>query len=140
MRYSRLGYWGGQAGALAIVALAVVVVVWVLPPQLAFLKFAVLATAMVVAVIIAVWCYRSADEVILLTHKTCWFWGSIIGTVITTVATLAILVRLIALPKFLDLPACQPEVAFTYGAIFVVLIQACGFIVLWTIHNLPRHG
>ena len=83
MRYSRLGYWGLPALAIAIMVLGIFALV-ALPPGMWWLKAGFWSTVGVVVSVVALSAYRYADEVVLQTHKTAWFWGSI-GSVVTMV-------------------------------------------------------
>jgi hypothetical protein len=140
MHYSKLGYWGAQAGAIVLMALAAIVVLWLLPPQMVLLKLAVLAAVLVVAVAIALSAYRSADEVILQTHKTAWFWGGITGMVIAGVLAIAVFAQAIPIPNLMPYPLRRPEDYFADGMLAVLLIEAAGFVVFWAYHNLGRRG
>jgi hypothetical protein len=120
--------------------LAAVVVLWVLPPQMIMLKVAIVAAALIASIAIALSCYRSADEVILQTHKTSWFWGSMIGMAIVGLLALAVLAGAISVPLLMPYPHRRPEDFYAEGILAVLLVECVGFAVFWAYHNFARRG
>jgi hypothetical protein len=132
MRFSRFGYWGAQAAAVGAMAIALALTA-LLPPDLHLLKAGILAITLVVTFTIGLSSYRSADEVILQTHKTAWFWGSFCGLIVAALVTIAVLAHVVALPSFQAASQQSPEQNFASGVVLVVLAQAAGFITFWII-------
>ncbi len=83
MRYSRLGYWGLPTLAVAIMVLGLGVL-FAMPHGMIWLKAGVWSAVGIVGATTALAAFRYADEVVLETQKTAWFWGSI-GAVIAMV-------------------------------------------------------
>jgi hypothetical protein len=140
MRYSRLGYWGLQAVAIGLLLVTAAIVMWVLPAKMVLLRTGLLAIALVATFAVGLLCYRSADEVILQTHKTCWFWGSMAGILVAALAMMAIFVGAMPVPDLLRSPLNRPDVFFADGIVFALLLEAAGFVVFWAYHNLARRG
>lgn len=140
MRYSQLKYCGAQIGAVAFVAVACVVVLWILPRDMIVAKGAVLAGASVIGILVGLSAYRNADEVILHTHKTAWFWGSMAAYVVITPLMIAVMLGTMPVPALLPFPHKTPADWFTEGVIVMILVQCAGFVVFWAYHNLGRRG
>jgi hypothetical protein len=140
MRYSRFGYWGAQAGAVLLTAVAAVVALWILPPDMIAVKAVLIAVVSVIAVAIALTCYRSADEVILETHKTAWFWGSMAAAAVIGPVAVAILAGAIPMPLLMPYPHLRPEDYYAEGILAVLAVECVGFVVFWAYHNLGRRG
>lgn len=139
MRYSPLGYWGRQIAGVGLLALATAIVFWALPPNLPLLRYAVLTVASVVAVVVILSAYAKADEVILQTHKTAWFWGSM--ATLAAIPPFAIAMAWNLLPVPLLFPALnRPVDYFLQGMLFLLLLQSVAFLLLWAYYNLRRQG
>jgi len=139
MRYSPFGYWGRQIGAILFAVLAIVLVIWVIPPSYLALKGVLLAAISTSAIVIALSAYRKADEVILQTHKDAWFWGCMAAMAALAPLSIAILTGLMPLPRLLPFPH-RPADHFADGVVFVLLLECAGFLVLWAWYNLRRRG
>ena len=138
MQYSKLGYWGPQAGAVLLAGLAIVIVFWVLPPGLSLAKGAILAAVSVVAVAIALSAYRNADEVILQTHKTAWFWGSMATVALVPALVIAFQMHAVEILTLLHFQNRQPADYFAVGVTAILLLECIGFLVFWAYYNLRR--
>jgi hypothetical protein len=140
MRYSWQGYWGRQAVGLCFALAATAFVIWVVPPSLPALRYTILALAAAAAVAIVLSAYVKADEVILQTHKTAWFWGSM-GT-LGLLPGLMILVttQTVPVPVLLPMAHRTPSDWFIEGVLALLLVQCAGFLVLWAWYNLRRRG
>lgn len=138
MRYSWQSYWGLPIAAGGFLGVVIVLVMEVLPPQMVLLRTGILAAALTVTFAVALSAYRYADEVILQTHKTAWFWGSMFALLIAGVTAMAAFVGAVPIPNVLGVPSLQPEAAFADGIVFLILVQAAGFVVFWAYHNLAR--
>ena len=140
MRYSRLGYWGRQAAGVGLAFLAVALVIWVLPPNLTIAKYSILTIGTAASVAVILSAYTKADEVILQTHKTAWFWGCMAALVLRVPLTIFINLRLLPLPVFLPRVVHQPSVYFSLGVVAVLVLETAGFLAIWAYLNLRRRG
>lgn len=138
MRYSRLGYWGLQTLAAVLMLIAAAFVMWVLPPRMVLLKAGILTISLIATFALGLFSYRKADEVILQTHKTAWFWGSLSGVLVAALIAIATLIGAIPVPILQRTLPNRPEVMFANGVIIVVLLEVAGFCVFWAYHNRPR--
>jgi len=127
MRYSRLGYWGLPALAVAILAIGVFVVLRVMPPGMLWLKAGIYSTVLVVCTSLCLATYRFADEVQMQTQKSAWFWGSICAAIAVTPLMIIIAWRLIPFP--VSVPHPHPGVYFVLGMLFMWVAEGIGFAV-----------
>jgi hypothetical protein len=155
MRYSRKGYWGASIAGAALAIGGVLAALYAMPPGVYWTKFLVLTVVILAGTWLALLSYRSADEVMLGTHKTAWFWGSMItlsflGPLIIGVAWRLVpmplpLLALSKLPLLQGLPHPQgmpipstSQLCFIDGAVFVIFVQLVAFLaVLAYLHLRP---
>ena len=131
MRYSRLGYWGFPAAALILLVLASLFVLN--PPilPLSGLKVGVFAAAAVVCIALSLMAYRYADDVILQTHKTAWFWGSMIA--VAALAPVMVILSWHVVDLNLPMPrnpahhVLDPQFYLVQGMALMFVAQGIGF-------------
>lgn len=129
MRYSRAGYWGSAAAAVAIVVFGIVLILKVLGPGNLWLKAVIYSATSILGAGTAILAFRYADEVMIETQKSHWFWGSL-GAVIATMP-LMIFIGWSLIP--LGLPArlaSHPQAVFVLGMAAMFVAQGLGFMAL----------
>ena len=138
MRYSWSGYWGRQAAGLALAIGATALAIWALPPTLHLARYAVLAIGAAVSVGVILSAYAKADEVILQTHKTAWFWGSMGTLALVPALIIAVSEKILPIPALMPVPHDVPALWFAEGVVALLFLQCVGFLLLWGWYNLRR--
>ncbi|MEI9990870.1 MAG: hypothetical protein WDM86_12595 [Rhizomicrobium sp.] len=127
MRYSWKGYWGAASAAIGILLLGLFVIAHAMPPGVSWSKAAAFAILTMGCASLGFVAYRYADEVMLQTHKTAWFWGSL-GAVVAMVPAMIVLswhlVPFPLLPARLD----HPQIYFVLGMECLLVAQLMGFL------------
>jgi hypothetical protein len=143
MRYSKLGYWGTTGTAIGLALAGMLFVMNAMPPAITWLKLGVLSGVIALAYGLALLTYRSADEVILQTHKTAWFWGTMAALGFVGPLVIGIAWHLIPMPMLahsaralMHLPARNdPQSYFIEGMVFLALLELTGFLIAWAVHT-----
>ena len=117
MRYNRLGYKGLPVAGIALFALGILITLALPPLPPTWLKMGVMSAAGILGCTLALASIRYADEVMLQTKKTAWFWGSLIAPVAMIPVMLVLGWRLIDLHLP---PARAPQ--FLMGPQFYLVI------------------
>jgi hypothetical protein len=138
MRFSRLGYWGPMVAGIGLLAVGAIVINVTLPGGPTPAKGLALGVLATVSAGIALLSYRSADEVILETHKSAWFWGCMATCMIIAPLVIAISWRLIPVPVLLPRHEAVPADYFVEGMAFVVLIEAGAYLAFAAYHQIRR--
>jgi len=134
MRYSWKGYWGAAAAAAGILLIGLFVMARVMPPGVSWPKAIILSALTMGCATLGFLAYRYADEVMLQTHKTAWFWGGLGAAVAMVPAVIVVgwhLVPFPLLPPRLD----RPQIYFVLGMECMLVAQLIGFI---AVHNYKR--
>lgn len=127
MRFSRTGYWGATAAGVLLVAIVSFATNQLMPNATSLVKGSILAASVAVAMAVSLLCYRSADEVILDTHKTAWFWGSMITFCFVLPLSVLIVWGIIPVPLLLPNLPSAPGSYFVEGILLVICLEAIGF-------------
>ncbi|MEI9887480.1 MAG: hypothetical protein WDN08_13455 [Rhizomicrobium sp.] len=130
MRYSARGYWGTAAAAIGLILLGEAFILFAMPPGVSWPKAGLFAILGVGCLSLALASYRYADEVMLQTHKTAWFWGSF-GAVIAVVPVI-IFVGWRLVPARIHLPPIlsYPEFFFVMGMVCMIVLECIGFLLV----------
>lgn len=138
MRFWRVGYWGIQVLAVAAIFLGIALIARTMP-GLTWMKAEAVSAVLVIGSLTAFLAYRYADEVVLQTHKTAWFWGGLIGMIIATAPSLIFVQwHLVTVPLLIPHFGDVRSAYFAEGALMVVLVQSAGFFVALAYLRLRR--
>lgn len=148
MRFSRSGYWGWSLAGLFLAVAGVVGVMAGMPPGANWAKLIAISVSVMIGMTVALYAYRSADEIILNDHKTAWFWGSMVSLSTLGPLIIGIAWQLVPMPSILsalsriailhrldsattDLPHVSAvQAGFIDGMVFVTVLQLAVFLVL----------
>lgn len=137
MRFRRIGYWGVQAAAITAIFLGIVLIARMMP-GVTWAKAGAVSGVCVVGFLTALLAYRYADEVILQTHKTAWFWGSLIGIIAEVPFLIFVQWHLVTVPLLIPHFGDVRSAYFAEGVSMVVLVQSAGFLVALAYLRLRR--
>ena len=156
MRYSRWGYWGAAFAAITLAIIGVAFVVLGMPSGASWAKFEMLSAVAVLASAVALYAYRSADDIILSQHKTAWFWGSMVSLSFLGPVIIGVAWQLVPLPNVFLALARLPvshvlagaaremprpsafQVGFIEGVVFLVIVQLVAFLLALAYLQLRR--
>ncbi len=138
MRFSRLGYWGPSVAAIGLVLLILPLIHLAFPGGPTPAKAIAAGVLAAVDIVIALFSYRSADEIIMGTHKTAWFWDSMAACCVLAPLTIVMSSRLIPVPMLLPRHQIGPGDYFVEGMLCVLLLEVAGFFAVMTYHQIRR--
>jgi hypothetical protein len=130
MRYSRAGYLGCAITGTALFVLGEAAVIFGLPAGISWAKAGLVSAILIVAIGLALRSFRHADEVMLQSQKTAWFWGSLLSTTVLAPVMIVVGWGLLRLPAWLPLHHMTPQSTFVEGMTFLLLVQGMGFVAL----------
>jgi len=139
MRYSWKGYWGAPAAAVSVFVLGTLAVLYSLPTGISWPKAGAFSLVAMLSSVLALVAYRYADEILLQTHKTAWFWGSLTAIVASIPVVIFVGWNLVPLPMLLPhLHVGQMQIPFVEGVGFAFLVQGAAFLAMLGYQRLSR--
>ncbi len=129
MHYSVFRYWGIQTVAIVTTLVALLAVARFMPEP-AWVRASVLSAVAVAGISFAFLAYRFADEIILQTHKTAWFWGSMAGMTLFVPIWFFVGEQVVTVPLLFPRAGDVRIAYFMEGALLVVVMQCAAFLLV----------